>query len=68
MAEKYIVSLIFFIYGVLIALKPELIIKFHVWTTKKIWGAEFKATQKTNQRYKVKGIIFAVFAILILFL
>ncbi len=64
--EQLVVSIIFLLWGGIAVLMPEKILQFRTWTTKKIYGADFKPSKRTVQIERFLGIVFIMFGIFLL--
>ena len=68
MNQKYLVGIIFIAYSAVSILKPGWIIKYQVWVSKKLLGAKFVPSKKTETFYRNFGIFFAGMGLLVIVL
>ncbi len=61
-------SAVFVILGLLYVLKPELIIRFHVWQQRVFMGAKFIPSKKTEAVIRIMGVFLLAVGLVILYL
>lgn len=61
--QQLIMSMIFLVWGITTTIVPEKILKFRTWTTKIVYGADFKPSKRTVKIQRFLGIIFILFGI-----
>jgi len=62
-----VVSIVFFVLGGVMSVRPQWYIRFAQWQMKVIWRAEFKVTKMTMKRIRVMGIAFLVLGAWVLY-
>ncbi len=66
-SETIVVASIFILYAFVAGVKPDWLVRWQVWSNKKVLGAKFVPSKKTYKVYRAMGILFAGMAVLVMF-
>jgi len=65
--ESVLVSMVFLFLGGVNLLKPELMVKLRVWTTRVFLRAKLEPSNKTRLVYRIVGAVFVVIGMVSLY-
>ena len=64
--EQYIVGLIFLVFGGMNVVRPDLMVRFQVWTQRVIMGAQYVPSERTYKVNRIFGVVFVLLGLGIL--
>jgi hypothetical protein len=65
MIGPQIVGFVFLIIGGFYALRPDIVMRFQIWTQRVILGAEYKPSTRTYTIMRGVGVVFVVIGLLV---
>jgi len=64
--EQYIVGFIFLVFGGMNVVRPDLMVRFQVWTQRVIMGAQYVPSERTYKVNRIFGVVFVLLGLGIL--
>ena len=56
--EQYIVGFIFLVFGGMNVVRPDLMVRFQVWSQLVVMGAEYIPSERTHTVIRIFGVLF----------
>lgn len=64
--EQTIVGFILLVFGGLNAVRPDVLIRFQIWSQRVVMGAKYEPSQRTHTAVRIFGAIFVVLGLLVI--
>ena len=64
--EQYIVGFIFLVFGGMNVVRPDLMVRFQVWSQRVIMGAQYVPSERTYKVNRIFGVVFVLLGLGIL--
>ena len=63
--EQYIVGFIFLVFGGMNVVRPDLMVRFQVWSQRVIMGAQYVPSERTYKVNRMFGVVFVLLGLLV---
>ena len=64
--EQYAVGFILMVFGALQAIRPDIMMRFQIWTNRVIMGAKYEPSERTYKITRFFGAFFMVLGLLVI--
>ena len=63
--EQYIVGFVLLVFGGLNVVRPDLMVRFQVWSQRVIMGAQYVPSERTYKVNRMFGVVFVLLGLLV---
>ena len=63
--EQYIVGVVLLVFGGLNVVRPDLMVRFQVWSQRVIMGAQYVPSERTYKVNRIFGALFVLLGLLV---
>jgi len=63
--EQYIVGFVLLVFGGLNVVRPDLMVRFQVWSQRVIMGAQYVPSERTYKVNRIFGVLFVLLGLLV---
>ncbi|HEY4473668.1 MAG TPA: hypothetical protein VI957_00705 [Candidatus Paceibacterota bacterium] len=63
--EQYIVGFVLLVFGGMNVVRPDLMVRFQVWSQRVIMGAQYVPSERTYRVNRIFGIFFVLLGLLV---
>ena len=64
--EQYIVGFVLLVFGGLNVVRPDLMVRFQVWSQRVVRGAEDIPSERTHTVIRIFGVVFVLLGLLVI--
>ena len=64
--EQYIVGFVLLVFGGLNVVRPDLMVRFQVWSQRVIMGAQYVPSERTYKVNRMFGVVFVLLGLLVI--
>jgi len=64
--EQYIVGFVLLVFGGLNVVRPDLMVRFQVWSQRVVMGAEYIPSERTHTVIRIFGVVFVLLGLLVI--
>ena len=63
--EQYIVGFVLLVFGGMNVVRPDLMVRFQVWSQRVIMGAQYVPSERTYKVNRIFGVLFVLLGLLV---
>ena len=63
--EQYIVGFVLLVFGGMNVVRPDLMVRFQVWSQRVIMGAQYVPSERTYKVNRMFGVVFVLLGLLV---